>query len=998
MGVPGLWDLLRPAAARTSLSALSKEAFQSNRNGLRAFTIGIDASIWIFHAQVTHYGENPFLRTIFFKITALLQQPVLPVFVFDGPNKPGQKRNQNVAGQFGTADHKSRQFKALLDVCGLEWWNAPGEAEAELAIMNRQGKIDAVLSDDVDALLFGATCVLRNNSPTLSGAQASTTRDNSAKGDMRNYEVYRSSAIKDLWTRKDGTTLSTEEDCRMAMTLIALLGGGDYTPEGLPSIGHTISFGLANAGLSDFLKQYNSDRAVFNSTLPSIHERIVEELRTNSSKQVGRRYPDRANKLSIIPPSAVFPTFTLDAYLNPCTSPLDDLSQGWPGFGKGESTRTRGKARNEGRGDMEGLAIACEKFFEWGTKEIVIKRFSSENVGIFGAEIMNQARQTVRSRSNSISNSHPLIHQSVGTSNAASTSMITSFFSQSMPSSSPIIPKSSQLSQPVSGDKEDDVDFGKPPKHVLKIHSTRLDPANGELTEYRISFQHEQYIRRVQNAMQGLRVDPEDLSDNSRQRIGLKEKSLGDDEMISGAQVGNNDKSKDEIRLWLSEYLVKEAWPSLIKDWEDEKAAKAAKKLGKSPKKKNTLVKPPPKGKNNKSVEKMYVGVFNAFYAAAAATSTSAQKPPDTIDIDSSSSEEEETIENLPPRRRSRSRSITIRSSPNRSPSMPNLLESAGYEVGKKTRARPCPTSSLSSLVESTPSRGGSPTPTKSRGGRPKTKTKRISSPSPSSIGLQVESEYKSESIDQSKNNKSPSPPKTKRSSSPKKWPFSKRIFSKSKSSPSTFFTSTTTTGKKDEPIDLCSSSDDGNDDTPIKASTSRPRRNSKNFRSQSSPIRIDDSDGEERTPVTKSKTSKKGKQKVDYVDISPTSSISPLPVLGNSTKSNTLSSPQLPFDRSSDPTTKSKTTNIRKSRSKSKEPVTMTASQQSLLDFPITVESLFPKSQSSARPKEQNNAKSKSKSTTPSPKKSPIRKKKPHYVVISETSDEEFIDCTRKK
>jgi Holliday junction resolvase YEN1 len=29
--------------------------------------------------------------------------------------------------------------------------------------MNRQGKIDAVLSDDVDALLFGATCILRKS-------------------------------------------------------------------------------------------------------------------------------------------------------------------------------------------------------------------------------------------------------------------------------------------------------------------------------------------------------------------------------------------------------------------------------------------------------------------------------------------------------------------------------------------------------------------------------------------------------------------------------------------------------------------------------------------------------------------------------------------------------------------------------------------------------------------------------------------------------------------
>lgn len=38
---------------------------------------------------------------------------------------------------------------------------APGEAEAELAYLNRLGVIDAVLSDDVDTFLFGATMVVR---------------------------------------------------------------------------------------------------------------------------------------------------------------------------------------------------------------------------------------------------------------------------------------------------------------------------------------------------------------------------------------------------------------------------------------------------------------------------------------------------------------------------------------------------------------------------------------------------------------------------------------------------------------------------------------------------------------------------------------------------------------------------------------------------------------------------------------------------------------------
>ena len=38
---------------------------------------------------------------------------------------------------------------------------AEGEAEAELAYLNRIGVLDAVMTDDVDAFLFGATTVLR---------------------------------------------------------------------------------------------------------------------------------------------------------------------------------------------------------------------------------------------------------------------------------------------------------------------------------------------------------------------------------------------------------------------------------------------------------------------------------------------------------------------------------------------------------------------------------------------------------------------------------------------------------------------------------------------------------------------------------------------------------------------------------------------------------------------------------------------------------------------
>lgn len=52
----------------------------------------------------------------------------------------------------------------------MEWRMAFGEAEAELADLNRYGVIDAVLTDDVDALIFGALRVIKNL--TLSGNES----------------------------------------------------------------------------------------------------------------------------------------------------------------------------------------------------------------------------------------------------------------------------------------------------------------------------------------------------------------------------------------------------------------------------------------------------------------------------------------------------------------------------------------------------------------------------------------------------------------------------------------------------------------------------------------------------------------------------------------------------------------------------------------------------------------------------------------------------------
>ena len=95
-----------------------KDGFEANPDGKRGFRIGIDASIWFFHAENGREGENPELRTLFFRCTRLLNKPFLPVFVFDGPKRPNIKRGKRI-------DKSSHWMvdgmKNIIAAFGFEW-------------------------------------------------------------------------------------------------------------------------------------------------------------------------------------------------------------------------------------------------------------------------------------------------------------------------------------------------------------------------------------------------------------------------------------------------------------------------------------------------------------------------------------------------------------------------------------------------------------------------------------------------------------------------------------------------------------------------------------------------------------------------------------------------------------------------------------------------------------------------------------------------------------
>ena len=412
--------------------------------------------------------------------------------------------------------------------------------------------------------------------------------------------------------------------------------------------------------MADFLHRYKAGRPINEVDVAKVHSLMIDELRTNASGHLGRRYPARASELQVKDPLTLFPAFALDAYLRPAVSP-DDSSQGWPGFGQGEAVfQKRGKARSVGRGDMEGFAKACENFFEWGTRDLVAKKFASESVGLFGSELATCARERVRLRDPSPLKAKTMLEEE-NRGDTARSSHITSFFqSTSGPSRSTSRPNKPRKS------------FQDMPAHVIKIHSSRQDPTNPDLKELRISFTSTAYIKRCHDAMDGRRVDPQNLDETERATLGLVDKD-GDGAPATATQAPT---PKSEARLWIAEYLVREAWPELIETYEAELANKAKPKS-----KAKKVVK---KGIKDKGGENS--AAFKSFF-----TQPQIQRPTQSQRA-STPEEEEEPLEYTP----SASRSSTLTPPPPSSP-LPSTA------IIKRNVRRSPPSSTTASVSSSRP-------------------------------------------------------------------------------------------------------------------------------------------------------------------------------------------------------------------------------------------------------------------------------------------------------
>lgn len=278
------------AGERTPLSKLAVKHLEETGRPLR---IAIDVSIWQFQIQSGRGGSNPAVRTLYYRLVKLLSLSIQPLFVFDGPYRPSLKRGVKRA-QF-TASVDNYLTKTLIKAFGFPYHDAPGEAEAECALFQKTGVVDAVLSEDVDTIMFGSRLSLRNWS-------AEGSRGNKSPSHV---DVYYS----------EKTTEKSGLDSK-GMILVALMSGGDYNPAGIPHCGIKTACQAARAGFGQELCCLPEEDP---DALNQWRERLEHEIRTNESGFFQQR-----KRVFVIPES--FPDRTvLGYYTNPVVSSLKKI-------------------------------------------------------------------------------------------------------------------------------------------------------------------------------------------------------------------------------------------------------------------------------------------------------------------------------------------------------------------------------------------------------------------------------------------------------------------------------------------------------------------------------------------------------------------------------------------------------------------------------------------------------------------------------------------------
>jgi Holliday junction resolvase YEN1 len=341
--------------------------------------------------------------------------------------------------------------------------------------------------------------------------------------------------------------------------LIGLLSGGDYHQAGVQGCGKLIAAALARCGFGDRLLKAASSlsREELEKWLDTWRDDVREELRTNKSGLIGSKKPALAKKI----PDDFPDVDILLSYTNPITSETE-----------GKPTRD---ITWEQEPDIGKIAALCELYFEWGVKDVIIKRFRTVLWPSAVQRILRRGAMEKDEKKRKGLPTSPKKSKTTGKLAPGTPSkMITKYFSSMKLHSPTKDVREEQEHSDTESEAEED-------RLIVKIHSSRRHASTDGILEYRLEIAPAQLVQLAGNGVQGIRppIEVDAAFDDTE----------GDDEDDDGGKQKSKSKGKkpppnpdSHLRVWMPACMVQIVEPELVEAFEDIQRTKLEKKTKRS--------------------------------------------------------------------------------------------------------------------------------------------------------------------------------------------------------------------------------------------------------------------------------------------------------------------------------------------------------------------------------------------------------------------------------
>ncbi|KAG2217245.1 hypothetical protein INT45_012193 [Circinella minor] len=545
MGIKDLWEVIEPSEKQYTLEEIASDRAQrSDKHQLR---IAIDVALWTFQASSSKGGRSPELRLMFYRFCRLQELGIRAIFVFDGPGRPGWKRDREI----NTIPMDTEFRQALLTMIRLfdfHVWHAYGEAEAECAVLQRLDYVDLVMTGDVDVFLFGARRVVRQ------------------------------------WPAKRYTTIPCYDMAwinqvigldRSDMILIALLRGSDYS-HGSAQVGITIAEALARCKKHGRLMEYIQTNGDYGDYVKE--EDLAEELRDALNYELKNGcsgYSNRTYSQTILDNDDFPDLQILRDFVNPKTKiqqkKSDDLAK-W--------------LERQSSPDWKELTVFCKEAFRW-TTSYILRRFGSlvfpayltwrlRNPSVPSPTAQNSSKLTVTTTTQQISAPPPPSKRVKTTSSSSQQTQVDSFFSVTK----------------LKNTTHQEVDNGKG-KSKLNMNTdnmiVRITNEKWVKSQrmYYVEFDTNiltEFLDSLQSHLDqtGKELHFEHIFDKPRSVYLGNEDSDNDDDDVD-TDVALNEKDPKKIcRRWISADLVDPSYPRQVKEFKAQKAKREQMKAAKN--------------------------------------------------------------------------------------------------------------------------------------------------------------------------------------------------------------------------------------------------------------------------------------------------------------------------------------------------------------------------------------------------------------------------------